>query len=67
MRVLMQYRQEPIHWQMIKIRDKYSMLHLDVLLLIYHFAKVCAGAIIEVGAFVGASTIAAAWACAIPA
>jgi phosphinothricin acetyltransferase len=58
---LMQYRQEPIHWQMIQIRDKYSMLHLDVLLLIYHFAKVCRGAILEVGAFVGAGTIAAAW------
>jgi predicted O-methyltransferase YrrM len=61
MRALMQYRQEPIHWQMIKLRDKYSMLHLDVLLLIYHFAKICDGAILEVGAFVGASTIAAAW------
>lgn len=61
MRVLMQYRQEPIHWQMVKIRDKYSMLHLDVLLLIYHFAMVCDGAILEVGAFVGASTIAAVW------
>jgi phosphinothricin acetyltransferase len=61
MRALMQYRQEPIHWQMIKIRDKYSMLHLDVLLLIYQFARICDGAILEVGAFVGASTIAAAW------
>jgi L-amino acid N-acyltransferase YncA/predicted O-methyltransferase YrrM len=61
MRALMQYRQAPIHWQMITIRDKYSMLHLDVLLLIYHFAKVCHGAILEVGAFVGASTIAATW------
>ena len=61
MRVLMQYRQEPIHWQMVKIRDKYSMLVLDVLLLIYHFAMVCDGAILEVGAFVGASTIAAVW------
>jgi phosphinothricin acetyltransferase len=61
MRALMHYRQAPIHWQMIRIRDKYSMLHLDVLLLIYHFAKVCHGAIVEVGAFVGASTIAAAW------
>jgi len=61
MRALMQNRQAPIHWQMIRIREKYSMLHLDVLLLIYHFAKVCHGAILEVGAFVGASTIAAAW------
>jgi L-amino acid N-acyltransferase YncA/predicted O-methyltransferase YrrM len=61
MRTLMQYRQEPIHSALLKIRDKYSMLHLDVLLLIYHFAKICAGSILEVGAFVGGATIAAAF------
>jgi L-amino acid N-acyltransferase YncA len=61
MQTLMQYRQEPIHWQLVKIRDKYSMLHLDVLLLIYHFAKICSGKIVEIGAFVGGATIAAAW------
>jgi predicted O-methyltransferase YrrM len=61
MQTLMQYRQEPIHWQLVKVRDKYSMLHLDVLLLIYHFAQVCTGSIVEIGAFVGGSTIAAAW------
>src|SRR5213083_3257546 len=38
MRTLMHYRQEPIHSALLKIRNKYSMLHLDVLLLIYHFA-----------------------------
>ncbi|MGE5213249.1 MAG: CmcI family methyltransferase, partial [Nitrospirota bacterium] len=43
----------------MKIRDKYSMLHLDVLILIYHFAKLCSGAILEIGAFVGGATIAA--------
>jgi predicted O-methyltransferase YrrM len=37
------------------------MLHLDVLILIYHFAKMCSGAILEVGAFVGGATIAAAF------
>jgi predicted O-methyltransferase YrrM len=37
------------------------MLHLDVLLLIYHFAKICSGAILEIGAFVGGATIAAAF------
>jgi phosphinothricin acetyltransferase len=61
MRTLMQYRQEPIHSALLKIRDKYSMLHLDVLLLIYHFAKICAGSILEIGAFVGGATIAAAF------
>ena len=57
---LMAYRHESIHSRLMKVRDKYSMLHLDVLLLIYHFAKVCSGAILEIGAFVGGATIAAA-------
>jgi L-amino acid N-acyltransferase YncA/predicted O-methyltransferase YrrM len=61
MRTLMQYRQEPIHSALLKIRDKYSMLHLDVLLLIYHFAKICSGSILEIGAFVGGASIAAAF------
>jgi predicted O-methyltransferase YrrM len=57
---LMAYRHEPIHSQLLKIRDKYSMLHVDVLILIYHFAKICPGAILEIGSFVGGATIAAA-------
>ena len=57
---LMAYRHEPIHSKLMNIRDKYSMLHLDVLLLIYHFAKLCSGSILEIGAFVGGATIAAA-------
>jgi predicted O-methyltransferase YrrM len=57
---LMEYRHEPIHSELMKIRDKYSMLHVDVLILIYHFAKLCPGAILEIGAFVGGATIAAA-------
>jgi L-amino acid N-acyltransferase YncA len=61
MRTLMQYRREPIHSALLTIRDKYSMLHLDVLLLIYHFAKICSGSILEIGAFVGGATIAAAF------
>jgi phosphinothricin acetyltransferase len=60
MHTLMQYRHEPIHSQLSKIRDEYSMLHLDVLILIYHFAKICSGNILEIGAFVGGATIAAA-------
>ena len=58
---VMAYRHEPIHSELMKIRDKYSMLHLDVLILIYHFAKLCSGAILEIGAFVGGATIAAAF------
>jgi len=61
MHTLMQYRHEPIHSELLKIRDKYSMLHLDVLILIYHFAKICSGNILEIGAFVGGATIAAAF------
>src|SRR5437868_4910178 len=57
---LMAYRHEPIHSELMKIRDKYSMLHLDVLILIYHFAKICSANILEIGAFVGGATIAAA-------
>src|SRR6478609_9637393 len=57
---VMAYRHEPIHSELMKIRDKYSMLHVDVLILVYHFAKVCSGAILEIGAFVGGATIAAA-------
>ncbi|HZR06277.1 MAG TPA: GNAT family N-acetyltransferase [Candidatus Udaeobacter sp.] len=60
MHTLMEYRQEPIHSKLLKIRDKYSMLHLDVLILIYHFAGICSGNILEIGAFVGGATIAAA-------
>jgi len=61
MHTLMQYRHERIHSDLMKIRDKYSMLHLDVLILIYHFAKICSGNILEIGAFVGGATIAAAF------
>jgi len=61
MQTLMHYRQEPIHPVLQKIRDKYSMLHLDVLILIYHFAKICSGSILEIGAFIGGATIAAAF------
>jgi L-amino acid N-acyltransferase YncA len=61
MPTLMQYRQQPIHSALLKIRDKYSMLHLDMLILIYHFAKICSASILEIGAFVGGATIAAAF------
>ena len=61
MHSLMAYRHEAIHSELMKIRDNYSMLHLDVLILIYHFAKFCSDAILEIGAFVGGATIAAAF------
>jgi phosphinothricin acetyltransferase len=60
MHTLMQYRQQPIHGELDRIRKKHSMLHLDVLLLIYHFARTCSGQILEIGACLGGATIAAA-------
>jgi predicted O-methyltransferase YrrM len=60
MHMLMQYRQQPIHGELDRIRKKHSMLHLDVLLLIYHFASTCSGQILEIGACLGGATIAAA-------
>jgi cephalosporin hydroxylase len=38
-----------------------SMLHMDVLLLIYHFARFGAGNVLEIGPYVGGSTIPAAF------
>src|SRR5438874_2866645 len=61
MHTLMEYRHKTIHSELTKIRDKHSMLHLDVLILIYHFANICSGHILEIGAFVGGATIAAAF------
>jgi len=37
------------------------MLHMDILLLIYHFARFGAGNVLEIGPYVGGSTIAAAF------
>jgi predicted O-methyltransferase YrrM len=58
---LMEYRRQDVRHQMEKVWRKASMLHVDVLLLIYHFAKVCAGNILEIGPYIGGSTIAAAF------
>ncbi len=57
---LMDYRRQDVRHRMEKVWRKASMLHVDVLLLIYHFAKVCAGNILEIGPYIGGSTIAAA-------
>lgn len=56
---LIEYRYDkPLHHQIMKAAD-YSMLSEDVLVLIYHMAKVCDGGILEIGSFLGASTVAA--------
>jgi predicted O-methyltransferase YrrM len=56
---LIEYRYDkPLHHQLMKAAD-YSMLSIDVLVLIHHMAKVCDGGILEIGSFLGASTVAA--------
>jgi len=60
MQKLIEYRyQKALHHQLMKAAD-HSMLGIDVLVLIYHFARVGEGDILEIGSFVGGSTIAAA-------
>jgi predicted O-methyltransferase YrrM len=49
---------KPLHHQIMKAAD-YSMLSEDVLVLICHMAKICEGSILEIGSFLGASTVAA--------
>ena len=59
MQRLIEYRYDkPLHHQIMKAAD-YSMLSEDVLVLIYHMAKICDGGILEIGSFLGASTVAA--------
>lgn len=59
MQRLIEYRYDkPLHHQIMKAAD-YSMLSEDVLVLICHMAKICEGSILEIGSFLGASTVAA--------
>jgi len=59
MQRLIEYRyQKALHHRLMKAAD-HSMLDIDVLVLIYHMAKMSQGAILEIGSFLGASTIAA--------
>src|SRR3954462_6058631 len=59
MQRLIEYRYDkPLHHQLMKAAD-YSMLSEDVLVLVCHMAKICDGGILEIGSFLGASTVAA--------
>src|SRR5690242_13236986 len=60
LRTLMEYRSSDTRHRLEKVGRAASMLHMDVLLLIYHFAKSSRGNILEIGPYVGGSTIAAA-------
>jgi len=57
---LVEYRhQKALHHELMKAAEC-SMLGIDALVLIYHFAKLSAGNILEIGAYVGGATIAIA-------
>jgi predicted O-methyltransferase YrrM len=58
---LMEYRNQEIRHRLEKVGRAASMLHRDVLLLIYHFARSTIGNILEIGPYIGGSTIAAAF------
>src|SRR5436853_2741386 len=61
MQTVAAYRHEPIHRRLRKFGKRESMVHLDVLVLTYHLARICRGSILEIGAFRGGTTVAAAW------
>lgn len=60
-KTLTQYRQQNISASMHAMKNRYSMLHVDVLTLLYHFARHSPGPILELGTYVGGATIALAW------
>jgi predicted O-methyltransferase YrrM len=61
LRTLMEYRSAEVRQRLEKVGREASMLHTDVLLLIYHFARFGAGNVLEIGPYIGGSTISAAF------
>jgi len=61
LRTLMEYRSDEVRHRLEKVGRAASMLHMDVLLLIYHFARFGGGNVLEIGPYIGGSTIAAAF------
>src|ERR1043165_8370491 len=54
MRKLIEYRYDkPLHHQLMKASE-YSMLDVDVLILVHHMARICEGGILEIGSCLGA-------------
>ena len=60
MKVLMIHRAHLIYARLSTIGKRYSMLHPDLLTLLYYLAKHGDGNVLEIGPFVGGSTMAAA-------
>src|ERR1051326_4472756 len=61
LRTLMEYLSSAVRQRLEKVGRAASMLHMDVLLLIYHFARFGEGQILEIGPYMGGSTVAAAY------
>ncbi len=61
LRTLMEYRSSDVRQRLEKVGRAASMLHMDVLLLIYHFARFSEDNILEIGPYIGGSTVAAAF------
>ena len=61
LRTLMEYRSSDVRHRLEKVGRAASMLHMDVLLLIYHFARFGEGNILEIGPYIGGSAVAAAY------
>jgi predicted O-methyltransferase YrrM len=59
-RTLKSYRGTPLYREIYELKSQISMLHEDVLMLLYHFAKTSRCAILEIGPYIGGSTIALA-------
>jgi len=57
----LEYRSAEVRHRLENVGREALMLHMDVLLLIYHFARFAAGNILEIGPYIGGSTIAAAF------
>jgi predicted O-methyltransferase YrrM len=54
------YRSQPIYGEMsnLNVNQHIAMLHPDILLLLYHFGAYSTGGILEIGPYIGGSTIA---------
>lgn len=55
-----QYRSAPIYPLFRELNERISMLHPDVLALLYHFGAHAQGSVLEFGPYIGGSTIALA-------
>jgi predicted O-methyltransferase YrrM len=52
------YRSLPVYRELVELNHKVSMLHPDVLAILYHLGGHCIKPILEIGPYIGGSTIA---------